>query len=122
MTAPRTVLAASLKPILPKSWAIVESARTVDDIPTTVVQIIQRTITRLPAAPIGRHFVGMTLMISVPEQSMKHAEDTLDEQVDDFIHALDSIGIAWSNAEKVQTKGSKRIAYQITVNVISNKE
>lgn len=121
MPAPRDVLAAALKPILPRDWAIKATGASIDDIPTTVVRIRQRTIKRLPQAPIGQHLVGLVIEVSAPEQGVQRAEDTLDEQIDDFIHALDTLKIRWTGAEKV-APSQKRIAYEITLDVLSKKE
>lgn len=121
MTAPREALAAALKPILPKAWAVIDTARSVDKLPKTTVQLFQRSITRLPAAPIGKHYVGFVVEISAPEQGVERAEDRLDEEIDDLIHAIDTLGIGWTEATKFASK-AQRIGYQITLNVISSKE
>lgn len=121
MPAPRETLAAALKPILPKGWAIIDSGRSVDKLNKTTVQLFQRSIARLKAAPIGKHLVGFVVEITAPEQGVDRAEDRLDEEIDDLIHAFDELGIGWTGAEKFAAK-AQRIGYQITLNVISSKE
>lgn len=121
MTAARKSLADALKPILPRGWAIVDSSRSVDDVEKTVVQVQMLRMSRLPAAPIGKHLIGMLITISAPEQSVQRAEDRLDEHIDDLVHALDELGIRWTGAEKVADPASKRLLYQIPVDVISTK-
>jgi hypothetical protein len=122
MTAPRKALAAALQPILPKGWALIDSSRSVDRVEKVRVQLFQRSITRLPAAPIGKHYVGFIVEISVGEQGMERAEDTLDDQISDLIHAMDGLGIGWTNCEKFASPKTKRLGYQITLNLISSKE
>lgn len=121
-TTPRKKLAELLEPILPDKWAIVSNGRTIDAIPTTVVRLRQRRISRLPQAPKGAHLVGFVVEVTVPEETTAAAEETLDAQISDVIHAIDALGIRWSGAEKVALPDKKRIGYEVTLELVSQKE
>lgn len=121
MPIPRKVLAASLKPILPTDWAIIPSGRSIDAVPTTTVQLKQMSIVRTPAAPSQSHTIAFVVTIAAPEQSTQAAEDRLDDQVTDLLHALDDLQIAWTEARKVAVT-DRRIGYDIDLSITSNKE
>ena len=122
-TVARKVFAAELRPLLPKTWQLVDGSRSVDLTTKTVVTIRQTTIRPLEVAPIGVHGVTLTVNIRVPEQSTQAAEDRLDREVDDLIHALDGMNVLWESAEKVlMDSTTKTLGYDLTVTVASQKE
>lgn len=118
----RHEFADSLRPLLPKSWQIDDGSRSVDLTKKTVVTIRQTRIRPLEAAPMGFHGVSLVVHIRVPEQSTKAAEDRLDGEVDDLIHAIDGINVLWENAEKVYDATTKTLGYDLIVTVGSQKE
>lgn len=121
MPIPRKVLADSLKPILPPDWAIIPSGRTIDAVPTTTVQLKQLSIIRTPAAPASNHTIEFVVTIAAPEQKTQAAEDRLDDQVVDLLHAFDDLQIAWTEARKVSVT-DRRLGYDITLTITSQKE
>ena len=122
-TVARKEFAAILRPLLPDTWQLVDGSRSVDLTNKTVVRIRQTTIRPFDAAPIGYHGVTLTVNIRVPEQSTQAAEDRLDSEVDDLIHALDGMNVLWESAEKVLMDATtKTLGYDITVTIASQKE
>lgn len=117
---PRKALANALKPLIPRTWYIKPSHGTVDDVNKTVVKLKQLKIARLPEAPIGKHTISFVVTISAPNQNTQAAEDKLDDDVNALIHALDVNGFDWKEATKVID--DNRLAYDITLNLISEKE
>jgi hypothetical protein len=117
---PRKALALALKPLVPKNWVIKDGMGTMDEVGKTIVKIKQLTIERLPAAPLGKHLIGFVITISAPNANTQAAEDKLDDQVDDLIHALDGLRYEWKTATKVIDEN--RLAYDITMNMISTKK
>ena len=118
----RKELAATLKPLLPKTWQLVDSGRSVDLTKKTVVKIRQTTVRPLEVAPIGLLGVDLIVTIRVPEQSTQAAEDRLDEEVTDLIHALDEAEVLWTVCEKVLLDNTSTLGYDITVTIASTKE
>lgn len=119
---PRKLLAATLKPLLPKKWQIVDNGRAVGSMPNTIVQLRQISIAHSAAAPIATHDIEFLVTISAPEKATAHAEDTLDYEVADLLHALDAINVRWTKCEKVTVADGTRLAYDITVIATSQKE
>ena len=118
----RQLLADALKPALPKNWQIVSGGRSVGQMPNTVVQIRQTAISHPAAAPIATHEVELLVTISAPEKSTGFAEDTLDYQVDELLHALDGMNVRWTKCDKVTISDGTRLAYDITILATSQKE
>lgn len=118
----RQLLAEALKPQLPKQWQIVSGGRSVGQVPHTVVQIRQTAIMHPAAAPIATHEIELLITISAPEKLTGFAEDTLDLQVDELLHALDIMNVRWTKCDKVTVSDSTRLAYDITVIATSQKE
>lgn len=122
MPIPRKSLAAALKPILPADWAIVPSGRSIDSIPSTTVQLKQLSIIRTPAAPSKSHTIEFVVTIAAPEQKTQAAEDRLDDQITDLLHALDDLSIAWTTCQKVIVSARRELGYDITLTITSSKE
>jgi len=119
---PRKVLAEDLAPLLPKTWQIVDTGRSVDLTRKTVVRLKQLRITRLPEAPTAAHAIEFVATIRVPEQSTQAAEDKLDDQVNALLHALDDTEtVSWTLAEKVKLD-ENALGYDITLTLVSEKE
>ncbi|GAB3118409.1 hypothetical protein [Glaciibacter psychrotolerans] len=120
MTAPRKDLAALLKPLLPRTWKIVEHQTTTDVLTVTKVTLKQLRIVRTPAAPQGAHDIEFIVTITSALTDPARAEDELDDQVNMLIHALDRAGIPWSSAAKVLDGDS--LAYDITLTLTSTPD
>lgn len=120
MASPRAIVAQIIKPLLPRTWKIVTSDRAVDVHKTVTVQIKQRSIMRTPQAPNGAHDIEFVLTVTSPSQDLDRAEDQLDDGVNRLVHALDTAGIKWTNAQKVTN--DDRLAYDITLTLTSTKE
>lgn len=117
----REQLAAQLRPLLPKSWRIVTTHESVDNLDVPVVKIKQKTIDRVPAAPAGRR-VNVSFVVTIDASHVAQtqaAEDELDDTVLELIVALDAIGTAWTRAEKVID--DNRLAYDIDLSLTALK-
>lgn len=122
MTSAREQFTKEMRPLLPKSWQVVDSGRSVDLTKKTVVKVRQTTIRPLDAAPIGFRGVDLLVTIRVPEQATQAAEDRLDDEVTDLIHAFDAMNILWTVCEKVLLDNTQTLGYDITVTIASQKE
>jgi hypothetical protein len=119
--APRLVLQGMLRPLLPRAWRIVPSQQTVlDTLSTTTVILKQLRMERHPAAPQGAHLVHFVVTIASPLPATEKAEDDVDDKINTLLHAIDSLGIAWTSAEKVLSDQS--LAYDITLSLTSTKK
>lgn len=120
--APRIELQAALKPLLPRTWKIVPNARSVDSVPTTVVQIRLLEVTKLPQAPVALHQHTFRLTISAPQEKQQAAEDRLDDDLIVFLNALDEARIRWDTATKVEVGEMRRLGYDINVITTGKKK
>lgn len=118
--APRHVLKAALKPLLPRGWKIIPYQNNPDTPSSVVVMLKLLRIARMEEAPDGAHTLEFTVTIISPHDDIEKAEDALDDQVLELTFALDTLGILWTAAEKVIA--SDRLAYDITVTLVSTKE
>lgn len=57
--------------------------------------------------------------IASPLPATEKAEDDVDDKINTLLHAIDSLGIAWTSAEKVLSDQS--LAYDITLSLTSTK-
>lgn len=122
MASIRAQLAASLKPLLSTGWRIIDHQDNLDTFTSPVVMLKQQEIEPAPAAPAGAHIVTLVVTIADPKTDPGPAEDSLDENVDNLIHALDSIDyLNWTKATKVLFQ-DRYLAYDINLEVISRKE
>lgn len=119
---PRLELAATLRPLLPKTWNIVPNARSIDNVPTTVVQIRLLEVTKLRQAPGSRHELSYRITISAPGESNQSVENRLDDDLITFLTALDTARILWSTATKVEVGEMKRLGYDITITATGKKK
>lgn len=119
---PRKQLAETLRPLLPSSWRVVDSERSLDRNDRTTVIVRQREITKNPAAPKASRIVQFVLTIVSRYVGPDNAEDDLDSTVPTLLNTLDGVdGLRWDTAEKVEV-GDSRLGYDITVYVTTTKE
>lgn len=118
----REVFTAELKKLVPKAWQVAGTGRSVDLTKKTVVRVRQTTIRPFEQAPDGLRAIDLKVTIRVPEQATEAAEDRLDEEVTDLIHALDSMNVLWNECEKVYLDNTQTIGYDITVTIATTKE
>jgi hypothetical protein len=119
---PRLELKAKLAPLLPKTWRVVDNARSIDSVPHTVVQIRLLEVSKLPQAPGARHLLSYRLTITAPGESNQAAENRLDDDLLTFLTALDAAHIRWDTASKVEVGDMRRIGYDITITATGNKK
>ena len=115
--APRHVIAAAIKPMLPTRWKIIPYQRDPGVQLDTFVMFKQSDITRHPQMPQGAHLIVFTVTIVSPYQDETVAEDDLDATVPVLLHALDEARIAWTECTK--TMFGDRLSYDITLSVSS---
>lgn len=115
----RTVLEQLLKTYLPKRWRIVPTGTNLDTLATTVVQLKQRTIRRLPEAPRRLQVEFVATVISPHRDDIAKAEHDLDQAVIEVLTALDkSTEILWDDATKVVVD-NQYLGYDITLRIHS---
>lgn len=118
---PRAWLDAALSPLLPATWKIIPFQKELSTFTAPVVILKQSAITRLPEAPEGAHVVEFTVTVASPHVDREKAEDQLDDNVNALIHAIDTLGIGWTRADKVAIDNTY-IGWDINLSVTSTKE
>lgn len=115
---PRKAFEALLRPLLPKTWQLISTHETTDNLDTVIVKIKQVRIEPHPQAP-ELHLISFIVTPSVPGGYTRDAEDRLDREVNEVLHALDDLdSVWWSSAEKVDD--TNRLAYDINASLASN--
>lgn len=122
----------NLKPLLPRAWSLVPYTRVPDAINRTTVIVGLRSIERLPEAPMASHVTEYVVTIASPAADPAQADEDLDDDIADLLHALDMLRddsgrpiLRWTRAERAVLSDTY-LAFDITVNVITtatpNKE
>lgn len=101
-------------------WKIEASERTIDATDRPVLQLSQRTVERIPAAGTGQHAVGIVATLSTPGTDLDHAEDDLDQLLDELLFDLDAARLLWSDCSKGKTT-DERLCYQLTITITSER-
>ncbi len=117
------LLADAVEGVLPEGWRLVgyEPIADVPDVTSVTLKI--RTVTRLPAAPVGAYQVDWILTVTSPYPSRETADPALFDDLLDFLGALDDIGpwLGWVEATKTVGDDLERLAYDITVRTHTSK-
>lgn len=120
----RAALTAALKAAVKAKghrWHFVTSARNVDRLSTVAVLIRQQSIRKAPEAPAGAHWVTFTVTVVDPKTAWDAAEASLDDHVDDILHALDGNSmVRWTSCDKVAYQDF--LAYDIHLDMLSGKD
>lgn len=123
MVSPRDYLEAQLKPLLPRTWKIVPVQRNLDALSRVTVMLKQQKISKEPSAPLSHHLLDFIVTVICPNTDVATAEVKLDDQVDDLIFAIDATkNVRWTDATKVVFGNAEYPAYDITVQVLSQKK
>lgn len=119
----RSQLVDALTPVLPGSWELVPTQRTVDTLSHPIVQLSQISIRRDPNAPQSSALLTtFTLTVVDPLTDPERAEDNLDDEVLTLIFALDGLGwLRWTDATKVIWQDS-HLAYDITIETLTRQD
>lgn len=120
MVAPRKVLAAAIKPVLPRGWLLEASGRPLPNVPTTTVKLQQLAVRKLPQAPGARHEIDIRATITAPGEDTKITEDKLDDDLLTFLSALDDLHVKWGECTKVIAES--RLGYDVTITILGMKE
>ncbi|MGP6170624.1 hypothetical protein ACTU6V_05385 [Microbacterium sp. A204] len=118
----RAWFSSQIKPLLPAGWRYIPNQDTPAQI--TVVTVVYKLleIEPLAEAPIGSNRNTIVLTVLSPHEDDVKAEDALDNDVIDMVTALDGHAkIAWSRAQKVRDPKTDRLAWDITVSVITTR-
>lgn len=116
----RKDLAAALRPLVPREWAILDADRNLDEQNVIALLVSQRTIAPAPNAA-GTHLATLRVYVIDPHEDPDAAEDALDDAVETVCFGLDTIdALLWTTAEKVIYQG--RRAYQITVQAFTHRK
>lgn len=109
----------ALETILPEGWKFTgyEPLEELPDVTGVTMKI--RSVTRLPAAPVGVYRVDWVLTITSPHTSRQSADPQLFDDLLMFLAALDGSpdipGLGWIEATKTVGDDYERLAYDITV-------
>jgi hypothetical protein len=80
----------------------------------------------LPAAPVGHYRVDWVLTITTKYTSRQTADPALFDDLIDFLTALDEepglSWLGWTEAEKTVGDDLERLAYDITIYTLTQKE
>jgi hypothetical protein len=97
----REVLLQRLTPGIPKTWRIVPTQRSVDKVGKTTLVVRQQRITKDPDAPAAGRRAFFDFVIACPLDATGAAELRLDDEVIDFLNAVDAAAnVVWTEAEK----------------------
>lgn len=121
-TTLRAWFSAQIKPLLPAGWRYIPNQDTPAQI--TVVTVVYKLleIEPLAEAPIGANRNTIVLTVLSPHEDDVKAENALDNEVIDMVTALDGHAqISWSRAQKVRDPKTDRLAWDITVSVITTR-
>lgn len=118
---------AALEAILPEGWKLTPWEPLLDLPDVVSVTMKVRSISRLPAAPIGAYQVDWVLTITAPTVSREGTDPVLFDQLIEFITAIENpandLGwMGWTEATKTVGDDLERLAYDITVRTHTNKE
>lgn len=119
---PRLELKAKLTPLLPKTWQVVDNARSIDNVPTTVVQIRLLEVSKLPQAIAAKHQLTYRVTITAPGELNQTAENRLDDDLITFLSALDAAHIMWGTATKVEVGEMRRLGYDVDITATGNRK
>lgn len=117
----------ALEGILPQGWKLTPWEPLLDLPDVVSVTMKVRTISRLPAAPLGAYQVDWVLTITAPTTSREGTDPILFDQLIEFVGALDDTDnglswMGWTEATKTVGDDLERLAYDITVRTRTNKE
>lgn len=119
-------LKTAIESILPVDWKLTDHEPTYDIPDVTGVTMKVREVRRLPAAPVGAYDVDWVITITSAIPSRETADPQLFDDLIDFLTALDSEPdlqwLAWTEATKTVGDDLERLAYDITVRTITQKE
>jgi hypothetical protein len=88
-----------------------------------LIRTSQKGFTRIPEAPQSGVTVRFNIRVTSPLADLDEAEEQLNEIVPEVCYAIEGIPRSkWTDAEKVLDPDADRLAYDITVTVLSRKE
>jgi len=120
---PRTLFMQKLQPLFPSEWRLVKYEDNTDEPDKVLVKIRQRGVSRLKEAPQGFYTTQFVLELVTPETDVTKAEDSLDVALFDLLDILDTINpTLWVTTEKIFDALLKRLAYDVTVNLVTSKD
>lgn len=120
-------LKSAIEGIIPATWKLDDYEKSESAAPpdVTSVEMKIRTVTRLPAAPLGVYQIDWVLTITSPHTSRESADPTLFDDLIQFLVALDTTEglkwLGWTEATKTVGSDLDRLAYDITVRTHSPK-
>jgi hypothetical protein len=121
--SPRSQLMAQLEPLMPKNWRLVKYEDNSDQPDRVLIKVRMRGVSRMKEAPQGYYSTQAVLELITPETNPTKAEDSLDVVLFDLLDILDAINPnLWDTTEKVIDSGTKRLAYDVTINFVTQKD
>lgn len=121
-SAVRQWLAWYLKPLVPTTWQILPTLKSVPTPSRPTVNITHTLINPYPAAPQSDNLINeVVIRITSPQEDIERAEESLDDAVLTLVYALKaSERLRWRTAEKVKAT-DVLLAWDITVEVLTTK-
>jgi len=118
----RSWLAEQLKPLLPEGWRLLEVSSLPDTLSTVTVVLKHLGMRPLAEAPKGHLLNEVVVTIADPHGNLDKADDELDNNVLDLVHALDSVKkIIFTEAKKVLVD-ERWLGWDITCSTITRKK
>lgn len=115
----------NLKPLLPRTWTLVPYTRVPDAITRTTVLVALQTIEHLQEAPMASHVTEYVVTIASPVVDPAQADEDLDDDIADLLHALDMLRdennrpiLRWTRAER-KVLSDQYLAFDVTLSVIT---
>lgn len=112
-------LKTALEAVKPTGWSFTpwEPLQDMPDVTGLTMKI--RSVSRLPAAPVGDYRIEWLLTITSPHPSRETADPQLFDDLLTFLAALDGAEgltwLAWTEATKTVGDDLERLAYDITL-------
>jgi hypothetical protein len=125
----RKLITDTLKPLLPRTWRVLDRQPNLDTLSKPTVTIRIERIERAKEAPkVGRWYHGV-LRITSPVQDIDRVDDALDDNIIDLLNAIDDLPatdtapqLVWTTAERGVVEGSTNFAFDISFAMFYRKE
>lgn len=122
-----TQLKTAIEGILPATWKL-DAFEKPEGSPlpdVTAVEMKIRTVTRLPANPLGSYQIDWVVTVTSPHTSRETADPQLFDDLIAFLFALDTTEglkwLGWTEATKTVGADLDRLAYDITIRTHTSK-
>jgi hypothetical protein len=116
----------TLEEILPEGWKFTEYEPLQDLPDVTGLTMKVREVRRIPQAPGAGYEVDWVVTVTSPNTSRETADPQLFDDLINLLIALDTLPdlswLTWTEATKVVGDDLERLAYDITIRIITEKD